>query len=265
MTSRTMRYLLVALIAAGSLAWSACGASDTFSSNASAAEIVRLAGERSANAESFAFDVTIEMNMSGLGRTKMTMGGVADLVSGRARAEASFAGMDMTVITEGNTSYTKMDLLGDKWLKMSVDLPALNQDAGSTYNDPSQQLAWLQYVSDDVREAGTQNIRGRSTTKYVARVSPSRVAELFDEDSQEYLELLNSFFTEDDFQMEVWVDADGLPAKVFYAMDLNIEGMKMSAKYTMEYFDWGKPVHIELPPADEVVDGPDISALFGGS
>ena len=67
-----------------------------------------------------------------------------------------------------------------------------------------------------------------------------------------------------DVPVDVWIDEDDLPRRVrvemssmFAALGLGDAGMTM----TMEYFDYGEDVTIEVPAADEVTP---LSEALGG-
>ena len=248
--SRT-RMTVGGLVVLAGLVLAGCSAADKVSTSASAAEVVRQAGQQAA-AESFTFEMSVEMEIDTFGEMEMALEGAFDAESGRGRATMDFLGLDTETIIDGQTTYTRMGG-GDEWMKMEVDV---SQPAGVGGGfDATQQLAYLRMVSDDVSEEGTETIRGVETTKYRAFVSFDRVLEQFSGDDREMMEELSEFLKDEGFDMTVWVDGEGRPAKVEYSMDMDIQGSGVSATYVMEMFDWGKAVDIELPPADKVVDG----------
>ncbi len=253
------RILSGGLVLAAALALSACGAVDKVSTPASAAEAVRQAGQQAAD-QSHAFEMTIQMKMSGFGEVEMLMEGEYDSSTERAQLSMDILGMAMEVITDGNDAYLTTDG-GKQWVRQSVDITQSPLSGGSY--DATQQLAYLRMISDDVTEEGSETIRGRETTKYRGFVSLKNVLEQFTEEDRELLEGLSRYFEGEGFDMTVWVDNEGRPAKIEYGMDMDIEGFEISATYVMEFFDWGRDVNIELPPADRVVDAASrFSSLF---
>lgn len=245
------RMVIGGLVVLAGIALAGCGAADKVSTTASAAEAVRLAGQQAAD-ESFAFEMTIEMKLDSFGEVEMAAEGAVDASSERARLSSDFMGLSMDVIVDGSTTYTRLDGT-DEWYRMEVDTPQPTAAGGGF--DASQQLAYLRMVSDEVSEEGTETIRGAKTTKYRAYVSFERIFEQFSGDDREMMEELSRFFEGEGFDVLVWVDGEGRPAKMEYKMDLDVQGSKVSATYVMEMFDWGKAVDIELPPASKVVDG----------
>ena len=51
----------------------------------------------------------------------------------------------------------------------------------------------------------------------------------------------------------MWVTPDGLLVKVEQSMTLEVSGQTIDSLTTVNYSDWGKPVDITAPPADEVI------------
>jgi hypothetical protein len=57
--------------------------------------------------------------------------------------------------------------------------------------------------------------------------------------------------------VEVWIDEEGLPAR--FAMEMaapNGQGGTAKIKMQADYTDWGKPVNITAPPADQIAELP---------
>ena len=57
-------------------------------------------------------------------------------------------------------------------------------------------------------------------------------------------------------ETDIWIDDDGLVRR----QTMVIEVMGQDVTQTMEYFDYGEPVEVDIPAADESVD---ISDLLG--
>ena len=56
--------------------------------------------------------------------------------------------------------------------------------------------------------------------------------------------------------VDVWVDADQLVRKISIDLDAKQPGtgMPVKASLVVELYDYGTPLELNLPPADEVVD-----------
>jgi hypothetical protein len=72
--------------------------------------------------------------------------------------------------------------------------------------------------------------------------------------------------------VEVWVDADGLPARIQYSFEGSIAAAATGADtegfstiFTMELYDWGTDVTIEPPPASEVTDISELTEQLGAA
>ncbi|HSH60342.1 MAG TPA: hypothetical protein VK988_12025 [Acidimicrobiales bacterium] len=73
--------------------------------------------------------------------------------------------------------------------------------------------------------------------------------------------------------VEVWIDGDGRLRKMTYAVDLGTlnlppeatQGQKPTGNlnFTIELFDFGTPVSVTVPPADQVTDFAQLTAAAG--
>jgi hypothetical protein len=67
--------------------------------------------------------------------------------------------------------------------------------------------------------------------------------------------------------VDIWIDADGLPRRMTMDMDsmfgaLGLDGG--TATMSIEYFDYGEPVDIDVPSPDEVTPLSEVMGAFGG-
>lgn len=253
--SRT-RTVVGGLVVLAGIALAGCGAADKVSTTASAAEAVRFAGQQAA-AESYAFEMTIGLEFNGLDEFEVSAEGVADASEERGRISMELLGRRTEIILDGTTIYARTDE-HDTWTRSEMDGPAVDVPGGGW--DMKQHFAFLRSVSDEVAEVGTEKVRGVETTKYRAFVSFDRAFENLSDEDREMIEEVTTFFEGDGFDIFVWVDGEGRPAKVEYTANMDFQGSEMSMRYEMELFDWGKDVDVELPPEDKVVDG---GAYFG--
>ncbi|MBK1786650.1 hypothetical protein [Prauserella cavernicola] len=129
-------------------------------------------------------------------------------------------------------------------------------------SDPAKTL-------DSLLEAGTiagaepgQDVDGVSTTKYTVDVDFDRAMEQSGMSGE--LDQLPVDFEVDTIPVSVWIDERDLPLRVDVDMTEAIaqaaaqaEGSPMAdmfdtAVISMKYYDWGAPVTVEAPPADQV-------------
>jgi len=130
-------------------------------------------------------------------------------------------------------------------------------------SDPTKALAYLQKVSDDVREVGTEEIRGVETTHYRATIDLSKSI-----DESEAPEALRDTMKEfagmfGDIPADIWIDGDGRMRRERIEINFGdvfdrMPGGGKSAvgdykmTQTLDLYDFGTPVEVEAPPADQV-------------
>jgi hypothetical protein len=172
---------------------------------------------------------------------------------------------------------------GKRWARL--DLAALSSEAGidvaalsAQFNssDPLANIALLTGVAGDVTEVGTEDVRGVSTRHLKMTVDLQKATEqLASKISGPNAERLKAAVTQaattvgvTQMPIEAWIDADGLPRRLSYEMDLSkakvpgAEGAAATgtAKVSMEFFDFGEDVKVAIPPADETID---LAELLG--
>ncbi|GLW65967.1 hypothetical protein Arub01_42110 [Actinomadura rubrobrunea] len=192
----------------------------------------------------------------------------------------SLGGMEQVLIDR--TMYMKMPMLSQMagqggaagrlaakpWLKIS--LSELGQKSGvnieqfleqSRQLDPVQNTKMLT-ASQDVREVGKETVDGVETTHYTGTYRMSdAVAKLPPETQEAYRKALADTGMET-MAFDLWVDKDQLPRKM--TMKSAQGGRDMTI--TTTYRDYGQPVQIAAPPADQVTDfGALLGALPGAA
>jgi hypothetical protein len=223
------------------------------------------------------------MSMSmgaGLGAEHFTItgDGVTDFVTGDSALTMQFPGIgsepggSIEMLVVDRAAYLKMPetlfggLLGSgKWFKMPNLGDANSAVPGLGQSDPSQFLAYLETVSAGVTKVGTETIRGVETTHYEATLDLAKaidradVPESLRDDLGEIVQKHGASFT---MPADVWVDNDGLARRVQLKLDLaQVAGTDRETglpvmTMSMDFYDFGVPVHVEAPPADEVTEFP---------
>jgi LppX/LprAFG-like lipoprotein len=184
------------------------------------------------------------------------------------------AGMQLSEVLVGDTLYMKIPALsselgGKPWAKISLGsmgtlgstLQSLVDSAKNT--DPSAQLQPL-LASGDVKKVGTETVDGVQATHYSGTVN---VATAFDSSqaaknltpsqiSQLKSMLSTAGVTEE--TIDVWVASDGLPVEETISMNTSTGAEKVD----MHLSNWGQPVTIVAPPADQVTD---MTSAFGSA
>ncbi len=157
-----------------------------------------------------------------------------------------------------------------------IDVAALTAQFNSS--DPLANIALLTGAADDITEVGTEDVRGVSTRHLKMTVDLQKASEqLGSKISGPAAERLKAAVTQaattvgvTSMPIEAWIDADGLPRRLSYEMDLSkakvpgAEGTAATgtAKVSMEFYDFGKDVNVAIPPLDQTID---LADLLGGA
>ncbi|MGH3949297.1 MAG: hypothetical protein ACRDSE_09265 [Pseudonocardiaceae bacterium] len=268
-----------ALIAAGGLALAltlgGCGdngiggtASPVFDN---AQSLVAEAKEKTTDAETSKF--TFEMDVAG---QKMTG-------NGAGRYEAGNSAMSMTMDmggqqTEmrfvGNTMYFKMPggMPGmdpnKPWVKITAggDDPLSKMlgemDQLIEQNDPSKILEQIGKAGT-ITESGETQLDGQDATHYKINLELAKMADQLPAGmTQDSLKQLEKSGVKS-MPIELWLNSENLPMQ--FVMDMTELTKAVSEQsggaapagrsvMTMKYSDWGAPVDVAVPPADQVSD-----------
>ena len=205
--------------------------------------------------------------------THMTMEFSGD--GGAAEQNAAAMG-EMEMVGKGLVAYMRWPFMNrmapqlkTEWIRM--DLEELGKEMGldlgqlTQYgqNDPAQTAQWLDGVSE-VKEVGTEELRGVETTHYRGVVDFDKVPKELEELADQLQELMDI----DQVPIEAWVDEEGVARKVFLEYDrlpmAGADGQPQTGKWTVEfeYYDFGTEVDIDIPSARETTD---LMELMGRS
>jgi hypothetical protein len=179
----------------------------------------------------------------------------------------------MEIRSKGNVYYLKWPLLsktvGASTPWISFDVTKLNQISGIdtsslqqvNQGDPSQTLVYLK-AAGTVDEQGTEDVGGVSTTKYHAIIDVDKIPGLAPADKRAAVaasvKSLKEQYGISKLPMDVWLDGQGLPRKLFYDISTKAQGQKVKTSLTMNLSDYGVKVNVAPPPASQVTDLADI-------
>lgn len=233
----------------------------------SPAERVAAAGAQ-AESQDHAFEVTMDVGGDSPFPNGFTMRGSVDVETSRTSAEGEMAegGLALQYVTDGQVQYLKLPAglgaAGKPWLRFDSSGLGVSQPAAGV--NPLDALRQLDAVVGEVERVGEEDVRGESTVhlRFVVdgtRANPEAATKL-PEDVQASLRRV---------PMELWLDDQDRPRRIRQATELGTS-TGGAVTTTVELFDFGKPVSVELPPEDQVqdVDLNDRAALgtlFGGS
>jgi hypothetical protein len=154
---------------------------------------------------------------------------------------------------------------GKRWV--SIDLDALKSQGGDygslidqTQNTgPTQGLEYLQGLSGDVTKVGDDTVAGQHATHYRASIDYAKVAAKLPESSRDVADKLAKLGT---VPADVWIDDQDRVVKMRFAIDGSAFGGAGGAvQLEMEITDFGVPVDVQAPPADETVDLASLGAV----
>jgi hypothetical protein len=210
------------------------------------------------------------------GTLSLDFGAILDQLG--AGALGGEGGTTAEVVFDGGIFYMKLPLLGqllggDKpWIEFDLaklssgGSAGLGQLAQAGGNDPSQYLAFLQ-AAGDLREVGTEQVRGVETTHYAGTVALDKVAQAAPADAraelQRVVQQLETRLGTSSLPVDVWIDGDGLVRKIVQTYDAAASGGG-STRVGVELYDFGTDVEVTVPPADQVVDVTELTGLLGG-
>lgn len=152
------------------------------------------------------------------------------------------------VLRSGGKPWVKIDLT--KLLGNSAALSPQSQ-AGS---DPSQNLAYL-FGASGITKVGQESIRGVATTHYRGTLDLTKASQrLSPQFASFYQKLLKATGTKvSSVPADIWIDGQGRLSRMTYSISSSSSTFGTSTtKTTVEYFSFGTPVNVQLPPADQV-------------
>ncbi|WP_432248286.1 hypothetical protein ACRAR1_11545 [Streptomyces sanyensis] len=204
-------------------------------------------------------------------------------VKGESFQQNPSAPGEMRMIMQDGVMYLDMgadaaaDMDGKRWMKL--DTAALAEQSGdkelqkqltggldNMNQDPAAQLAIL-LDSPNLKHVGSEKIGGVDTEHYKGSLTVAEMLEanssldiLTPEEREELLGNVEQAGVES-YDIEVWVDGDGYPARMNVGMDTP-EGV---IALTAEYSDYGAGIAVETPPADQTVDLAEMLSELGAA
>ena len=259
---------VVAILAAG------CGSGG----GTLALDPVASAATKTQQTGTYSFDYTASMQVLGQ-QFSFRGNGQSDTANGRLQMTMDFSGLPAQLSQNGSTAefvladkvmYLKMPFLsgmlpdGKQWMK--VDLAAAAKHAGTSLGsfgqlDPQQ---WLQQLlaSNDTKKLGTDTVQGEQMTHYRTTVDPEKAISKVPAAQRAAVRTALKQIGMTTIPVDVWVDGKGLLRQESLSLDFGQGLQNATMKMTYDMHDFGEPVNVEVPPADQVFDA--LSALKGG-
>jgi hypothetical protein len=211
--------------------------------------------------------MSMTITASGLGiPLDITASGALDFGTGNGQLTMETGGAGGTSVEErivNRVAYVRTP--ATSWQSLDLKSAGLNASSLSqSQSDPSQYLSYLAGVSDDVKVVGHESVRGTATTKYHATIDLGRALQRDDIPAtlREKLTAVAPGFATAKMTTDVWIDAEGRARKMTMTIPFAdvLAGSSLasaipagaSESVTLELYDFGTPVHVEAPPANEV-------------
>ena len=291
-----MRHSRIVIVVASALVLAACGGGGGSSSSATKAtvpvspKIVLTSITTTAAAKTARIE--LEVGFSGGGSGKMTAEGAVDFGTGDSQMTMYIDGPLGSALSDGietrtvdGVAYVRMPsglagiptTEGKPWF--AVDASKFGNAGDSSplgltgQTDPTKALAYLETVSSDVREVGSDTIRGADTTHYRATLDLAKSVDVnaknvppgLRDSMKEFAGLFGSI------PADVWIDGDGRVRREVLEIDFGkiLRGLGAPGSATdnsvmtetLDFYDFGAPVHVEAPPADQVSQLPNAGDL----
>lgn len=235
--------------------------------------LIRMEGLADAPAETVEMPFSVSTDpTTGDSAMVMDFGAMAAMGGEEIPPEMAELMGSMEVREIGDTVYMKFPFftafLGaeTEWVSMPADDDSVADDMspGAAPSDPGSFLDSFKDAEGRVEVLGTADVRGISTTQYQIMIDEEWMAEMSEEEVDELEE--QGFKPDASFPLNLWVADDGLVHRMAITADASqledaeeFESMTM----TFDFFDFGQPVTIEPPPADQVTDMEDLTGGFG--
>lgn len=157
---------------------------------------------------------------------------------------------------------------GKSWVSVDLDSPTVSSALGASFsqltdsaNLSTDSLSYLQAVSaQGVATLGPATVRGVPTTEYSATVDLAKAGRNRSPAVQALLRKLQSELGVSSLPVEVWLDAQGQIRRESLQESMTMGGTRVDVGVTVELYDFGTPVDVAPPPADQTID---ISSMLG--
>ena len=177
----------------------------------------------------------------------------------------------LDAIQDGDVVYIKFPPLakelpdGKTWVKGNAEdfsktgTSGLDQFGSLSGMDPRDIFGFLKAVSGSIEAVGSEEVRGVESSHYRATLDPAKLTELVPAEQRKALGGVDDAARQagiDELPIDVWIDADNRIRKLAIELDAKMPGSDASleASFVVELYDYGTPLVLDLPPADEVAD-----------
>ena len=223
----------------------------------SGAELIRSAADAPQEHETVTTEMVIEVD----GQQFMSSSGSASLDNGRADTRVEMQGMSFRMLFVDGAYYYQYPQMppGVEWVEMAAgevsDLAGIDPTAAQ--GDPTAVLEMLRSVSEDFEPLGSDTLFGVPVEGYRATLSGQEMVDgnaAMGVYSDEMAETMSDLIPET-FEVDVWIDGDGLPRRQSWSMDMpaGFGGQLSRFSYRIDFTDWGAPLEVAAPDPSVVM------------
>ncbi|GAB3678900.1 lipoprotein [Actinocorallia lasiicapitis] len=240
-----------------------------------AAEMILKSSEKTANTDTFKATMVLDSDamkmtasiqtqlkpslLMGMEYTDVKVGDIPGLPAGADTSQSANMFKDLKAVVDEKAFYIHMPSLsqltgGKPWLKMETggkdDLGLGSVLKQAQQYSPAEQTKMMT-SSPDVQQVGEEQVGGVKTVHYKGTMTLDTALAKLDPQAQKDLKELQSAAGAGTISFDIWIGADDqLPYKMISKTDSAVGAITS----TMVYSDYGKPVTITVPPADQVGD-----------
>jgi hypothetical protein len=150
---------------------------------------------------------------------------------------------------------------GKEWIRLDPGSAQEDDDPALVFEQltPTGALAFLAGAQADFQEVEQESVRGADTTRYHGTISVAEVvASAGDAETRKLYERMAKDAPAS-LAVDVWIDADGFVRRIAYdALEVGAETIAM----TLELYDLGSDVEVDVPSSDEVFSVDDDGLGF---
>jgi hypothetical protein len=233
---------------------------------------LQAAASNSQAAESSRFTMDMTVDVDGV-PTTITVDGVigGDGKNGELKVEMPAFGVLEERIVDGIVymnlgafSGASGELGGKQWIKLDPEQLKQNSMLGDLAGpadsaSPKTGLEYLQGLSGDVQELGQEDVNGQTATHYRASIDYAKLVDQLPDASPAARDALTKLGT---VPADVWIDGQDRVVKMHLTMDAGAFGAGAgTAEVTMQLSDFGVPIDVEAPPAEDTIDFSELGSL----
>ena len=252
------------------------GPEEPMKAGARAIETARLAYEKTTEARSAKVTMLTEFSGTGGGFSTRTDGvvdferDVSSFITDTPRGDGPKRTRQVgTVIYEKPPEPMRSNMPDAKpWIKLDLedlldeDYPGEAKALEDGNPTPMEsQLEFLRSVSDSVTKIGMAPVRGVPTTHYRARVDLGEAAAGENRQTRRSFADMREMVGEEEIWVEMWVDGDGRMRRSIIDVPMS-EGSEARLRITEEMYDFGAPVTVKPPAADQVTEVKDFGEFM---